>query len=80
VTNGEFLVTLSASGSTSVSSFKFLSGKHVIAARYASGAGLPQGHDSAAVTFRLATYNPDTKTAVYLVGTQKEAEDAFSKY
>ncbi len=80
VTNGEFVVTLSATGTTSVSSFKFLSGKHVNAAWYASGAALPEGRDPAAITLRLATYNADTKTVVYVVGTQKEAEDAFSKY
>lgn len=80
VTNGQYIVTIPASGKMSVSSFDFVMGKHVVAARYVSGESLPPSHDPMALALRLVTVTPDMKTAVYLIGTQKEAEDALKKY
>jgi hypothetical protein len=73
-------VAIPSSGKLQISSWDCIGGRHVVSARYASGEALPAGHDDAAISLRVVTFNRDTKTAVYLIGTQKEASDAFTKY
>jgi hypothetical protein len=80
VTNGQFIVTIPASGKLPISSWDCIGGRHVVSARYTSGQLLPTGHDPNAITLRVVSFRPDTKTALYLVGTEKEAHDAFTKY
>ena len=79
VSNGQFVVSIPPSGKVSVSSFDFLKGKHLQTAQYVSGAPVNPSHDSAAVGVRLVTVTPDFKTAMYMVGTEKEEEVARQK-
>jgi hypothetical protein len=80
VTNGQFVLSIPSAGKLRISSWDCIGGRHVVSARYASGGALPPGHDENAISLRAVTFNPDTKTAVYLIGTQREASDAFTKY
>ena len=80
VSNGQFVVSIPASGKLSVSSFDFLKGKHLQTAQYVSGAPVNPRHDPAAIGVRLVTVTPDFTTAIYIVGTEKEAEAALEKH
>lgn len=80
ITNDQFVVTIPASGKLRISSWDCIGGRHVVSAKYAGGELLPTGHDPNAVSLRVVSYKADTATVVYLIGTEKEARDAFKNY
>jgi hypothetical protein len=80
VTNGEFLVTIPASGKLAVRSFDFILGYHIISSQYASGQLLPSGPDKVNLgPIDLDRHHRPPRTAVYLLGTQQEVDEAVKK-
>lgn len=80
VTNGEFLVAIPASGRLAVRSFDFILGYHLVSSQYASGQPLPAGPQKVDVyVIDLDRHHPTPETAVCLVGTQAEVQEAIKQ-
>ena len=80
ITNGQFVVVIPQNGKVSLSSFDCISGRHVVSARYASGSVLPTSYPDTNVSLRVVNFSPEAKTIVYLIGTQKEADEESAKH
>jgi hypothetical protein len=80
VTNGEYLVTIPADGKLTVRSFDFILGSHIVSAQYASGQPLRFGWNSTDIGFEpidLDRHHRPPRSAVYLVGTQQDKDEAI---
>ena len=80
ISNGQYIVTIPASGKLAVSSSDCLTGKHKLSARYASGDVFPTGQDGAAVRLRLLRISPEMNSIEWVVGTWEDLENASKKH
>ena len=81
MSNGQFVVTVPATGKLTVRSFDFLHGKHELRARYADGEALSTGHREDAIAVRIVRPDKqDANTWIYVVGTSREQDEAFGRH